>query len=79
MSRFQSLVFYRQPIPLSIAYYHYISFIGVNKVVRGARRLGGGPVLVRREKEAHRKNELCEVWSAGGERRWGLASRGGGR
>jgi hypothetical protein len=48
-------------------------------VVRGARRLGGGPVLVRREKEAHRKNELCEVWSAGGERRWGLASRGGGR
>jgi hypothetical protein len=32
-SGFQPLVFYRQPIPLSIAYYHYISFIGVNKVV----------------------------------------------
>jgi hypothetical protein len=34
MSRFQPLVFYRQPIPLSIAYYRYISFIGVNKVVQ---------------------------------------------
>jgi hypothetical protein len=26
---------------------------------------GGG------EEEAHRKNELSEVWTAGGERRWG--------
>jgi hypothetical protein len=33
-SGFQPLVFYRQSIPLSIAYYRYISFIGVNKVVQ---------------------------------------------
>jgi hypothetical protein len=32
-SGFQPLVFYRKPTPLSIAYYHYTSFIGVNKVV----------------------------------------------
>jgi hypothetical protein len=32
-SGFQPLVFYRKPTPLTIAYYHYISFIGVNKVV----------------------------------------------
>jgi hypothetical protein len=32
-SGFQPLIFYRYPKPLSIAYYHYISFIGVNKVV----------------------------------------------
>jgi hypothetical protein len=32
-SGFQSLVFYRKPTPLSIAYYRYISFIVVNKVV----------------------------------------------
>jgi hypothetical protein len=32
-SGFQPLVFYQKPTPLSIAYYHYISFIGVNKVV----------------------------------------------
>jgi hypothetical protein len=31
---FQPLVFYWQPIPLSMAYYRYISFIGVNKVVQ---------------------------------------------
>jgi hypothetical protein len=30
MSVFQPLIFYREPTPLSIAYYHYISFIGVN-------------------------------------------------
>jgi hypothetical protein len=33
-SGFEPLVFYRQPIPLSVAYYHYISSIGVNKVVQ---------------------------------------------
>jgi hypothetical protein len=32
-SGFQPLVFYRKPTPLSIVYYHYISFIKVNKVV----------------------------------------------
>jgi hypothetical protein len=32
-SGFQPLVFYRKHTPLRIAYYHYISFIGVNKVV----------------------------------------------
>jgi hypothetical protein len=32
-SEFQSLVFYRKPTPLSIAYYRYISFIVVNKMV----------------------------------------------
>jgi hypothetical protein len=32
-SGFQQLVFYWKPTPLSIAYYHYISFIGINKVV----------------------------------------------
>jgi hypothetical protein len=32
-SGFQPLVFYRKPTPLSIAYYHYISFLGINKVV----------------------------------------------
>jgi hypothetical protein len=32
-SRFQPLVFYRKSTPLSIAYYRYISFIEVNKVV----------------------------------------------
>jgi hypothetical protein len=33
VSRFQPLDFYHLPIQLSIAYYHCISFIGVNKVV----------------------------------------------
>jgi hypothetical protein len=33
VSGFQPLAFYRKPTPLSIAYYRYISFIGVNKVV----------------------------------------------
>jgi hypothetical protein len=32
-SRFQPLIFYRWPTQLSIAYYQYVSFIGVNKVV----------------------------------------------
>jgi hypothetical protein len=32
-SGFQPLVFYRYPTPLSIAYYRYFSFIGINKVV----------------------------------------------
>jgi hypothetical protein len=32
-SGFQPLVFYRKTTPLSIAYYRYLSFIGVNKVV----------------------------------------------
>jgi hypothetical protein len=32
-SRFQPLVFYPKPTPLSIAYYHYVTFIGANKVV----------------------------------------------
>jgi hypothetical protein len=32
MSGFQPLVFYRYPTQLSIAYYRYASFIGVNKV-----------------------------------------------
>jgi hypothetical protein len=32
-SGFQPLVFYRQPIQQSTTYYHYFSFIGVNKVV----------------------------------------------
>jgi hypothetical protein len=33
MSGFQPLVFYRKPTPLSIAYYRYISVIGVNNVI----------------------------------------------
>jgi hypothetical protein len=33
MSGFQPLIFYRKPTPLSIAYYHYCSFTGVNNVV----------------------------------------------
>jgi hypothetical protein len=33
VSGFQPLVFYQKPTPLSIAYYRYISFIGVSKVV----------------------------------------------
>jgi hypothetical protein len=33
VSGFQPLIFYRKPTPLSIAYYCYITFIGVNKLV----------------------------------------------
>jgi hypothetical protein len=32
-SGFQPLIFHRLPTQLSLAYYHFVSFIGVNKVV----------------------------------------------